>query len=175
MSIYVFDALGVLVGPVSLPEVPGLGCQLPSNAVELADLLPTPDPGNVWVLVNAAPVQLADHRGTVYSVTTGAAQEWSELGELPSEYTLLPCPGAYYVWSGTEWLIDAAAVAQAQCNALMSAANQVTAGMVNAYIAGLLDAADTATFEAYAAYQLALKKIEQQPGYPTTIAWPTSP
>ena len=45
MYIYLFDPLGVLFGPVSLPEVPGLGYQMPGNGVEMADLLASPDPG----------------------------------------------------------------------------------------------------------------------------------
>jgi hypothetical protein len=175
MFIYLFDALGILAGPVSLPEVPGLGVQVPGNAVELDEPLPAPDPGQAWALVNAEPVQLADHRGLVYSTDTGAALEWGELGELPSGYTALPCPGAHYVWSGGAWVLDAAAAALAQRDQLLVAANQATAGMANAYIAGLLDDADTATFKAFAAYQLALNKIEQQPGYPATIAWPPAP
>jgi hypothetical protein len=31
------------------------------------------------------------------------------------------------------------------------------------------------TFKAFAAYQLALNKIDTQSGYPTTIDWPIAP
>jgi hypothetical protein len=70
---------------------------------------------------------------------------------------------------------DLKATAMTQRDALLSAAGEATAGMADAYIAGLLDAADTATFKTYAAYKLALNKIEQQPGYPAAIDWPIAP
>jgi hypothetical protein len=65
------------------------------------------------------------------------------------------------------------AAAMAKRDALLSAAGEATAGMADAYIAGLLDTTDTATFKAFAAYQLALGKIDKQPGYPAAIDWPT--
>lgn len=55
---------------------------------------------------------------------------------------------------------------------LLTSANAATAGMADAFIAGLLDEADTAKFKAYAAYKLALNKIDQAPGFPQVIAWP---
>ena len=67
------------------------------------------------------------------------------------------------------------ASALAQRDALLAAANQATAGMSDAYIIGLLNADDTATFKAYAAYKLALGKIDTQAGYPQTIKWPVAP
>jgi hypothetical protein len=63
----------------------------------------------------------------------------------------------------------------AQRDALLSVASDTTAGMADAHIAGLLDADDTATFKAFAAYQLAQNKIDTQSGYPTTIDWPIAP
>jgi len=63
----------------------------------------------------------------------------------------------------------------AQRDVLLQVANERTAGMADAYIAGLLDDADTATFKAYAVYKLALNKITAQPGYPREIDWPASP
>lgn len=65
--------------------------------------------------------------------------------------------------------------ALAQRNLLLASANDATAGMADAYIAGLLDEADTAIFKAFAAYKLALNKIDQQHGYPGSIVWPESP
>lgn len=67
------------------------------------------------------------------------------------------------------------AAAMAKRDALLSAASDATAGMADAYIAGLLDAADMATFKAFATYQLDLNKIDKQAGYPTTIDWPIAP
>lgn len=60
-------------------------------------------------------------------------------------------------------------------NHLLSAADDATAGMADAYIAGLLSDVDTETFKSFAAYKLALNKIDKQPGYPADIKWPDSP
>lgn len=60
-------------------------------------------------------------------------------------------------------------------NTLLAAADEATAGMADAYIAGLLSAEETETFKSFAAYKLALNKIDKQPGYPADIKWPDSP
>lgn len=65
--------------------------------------------------------------------------------------------------------------ALSQRDALLNQANEATAGMADAFLADLLSDADKAMFKAYAAYKLALNKIDKQPGYPTTIDWPTLP
>lgn len=174
MYVYLFDEQNVLSGPVDI-EVPGLGRMMPSNGIELEELLVEPEAGKSWVLVNDVPTQLANNRGTVYDVKTGMEVEWFKLGEVPPEYTSVPYPGPHHVWSGTEWAPDPVAQAELQRSLLMEKANQATAGMADAFIAGLLNSADTKTFKAFAAYKLALSKIDQQPGYPTTIDWPTSP
>jgi hypothetical protein len=67
------------------------------------------------------------------------------------------------------------AAALSQRDALLSQANEETAGMADAFLADLLSDADKAMFKTYAAYKLALNKIDKQAGYPTTIEWPTSP
>lgn len=73
----------------------------------------------------------------------------------------------------TESELKAEAVAMR--DVLLAAANEATAGMADAFIADLLDEADVAKFKAFAKYKLALNKIDQQPGYPQTITWPTPP
>jgi hypothetical protein len=175
MYVYLFDELGVLYGPAEIDDVPGLGRLMPANGIEVEEELVKADEGKVWALVNEVPTQLADHRGTVYEVATGLSGEWTKLGELPAEYTLLPYPGQHYIWGGAEWVLDEVAAAKAQRNQLLDAANQATAGMADAYIAGLLDKPTTTLYKAFAAYKVALSKIEEQPGFPTTIDWPTSP
>jgi hypothetical protein len=175
MHIYLFDDLGVLFGPAALPDVPGMGRLMPSNGIEVEELLPKADEGKVWALVDAVPVQVVDNRGVVYDVTNGVEEEWTKLGELPPSHTSLPFPGPHFVWNGSEWALDVVASVQAQRNQLMYAAHQATAGMSDAYIAGLLSDEDAKTFKAFATYKVALSKIEQQPGYPTSIDWPTSP
>lgn len=174
MYVYLFDELGVLSGPVD-PVVPGLGRLIPSNGIELEESLAEPEAGKAWALVDEAPVQLVDHRGTVYDVKTGMEVEWLKLGEVPDEYTSVPYPGPHHAWDGAEWVLDPVAEAERQRNLLMEKANQATIGMADAFIAGILSSADTKTFKAFAAYKLALSKIDQQPGYPTTVDWPVSP
>jgi hypothetical protein len=98
----------------------------------------------------------------------------------------IPEPG----WSATEvkgqWTfaepqirqptdLELKAAALAQRDALLAAANESTAGMADAYIAGLLNEEDEAKFKAYAAYKLKLNKIDTQAGYPAKISWPASP
>lgn len=58
---------------------------------------------------------------------------------------------------------------------LLDDADEATAGMADAFIAELLDEADVAKFKAYAAYKLALNKVDTQKGYPEIIDWPFSP
>lgn len=71
--------------------------------------------------------------------------------------------------------VELTSYAMARRDELLVIANEATAGMSDAYIAGLLDEADTAKFKAYAAYKLALSKVDQQSGYPITIEWPAPP
>ncbi|MBS7660553.1 phage tail protein [Pseudomonas lalucatii] len=57
--------------------------------------------GSAWQLVE-------DHRGTVYSTTTGEAQQHGDLGELPEGLTNQPRPSPDHLWAGTSWVLDAA-------------------------------------------------------------------
>jgi hypothetical protein len=81
---------------------------------------------------------------------------------------------ASYNYSETE-LENAAATALSKRDALLVDADKATAGMADAYVAGLLDEADAARFKSYAVYKLALRNIDQQSGYPTAIDWPLIP
>ncbi|WP_405119234.1 hypothetical protein [Pseudomonas leptonychotis] len=108
MYIYIADDAGVLTGPVELPVTPGLGIQVPSNAIQLANELAKPTAGKIWALVDGQPQQLADHRGTVYSTATGAAEQHAELGELPEGLTTTSRPSADHLWSRGAWAFDAA-------------------------------------------------------------------
>ncbi|SFT49137.1 hypothetical protein [Pseudomonas marincola] len=107
MYTYIADSAGVLTGPAELPVTPGLGIQVPSNAFQLAIELAQPAAGCVWVLVDGKPQQLADHRGTVYSAVTGAAEQHTELGELPEGLTTEQRPTADHSWTGSSWAFDA--------------------------------------------------------------------
>lgn len=112
-AIYLINPVGALVGPITLPVVPGIGCQMPDDAIELGGELVAPAEGFVWALVEGEVVQLEDHRGTVYRTDTGEEQEHTELGELPGGLTVKPRPGGFYVWLGDDWALDESAQLQA--------------------------------------------------------------
>lgn len=107
MHFYIADNAGVLTGPVELPVIPGIGIQVPSNAIQLAAKLAKPAAGKVWALVGDQPQQLADHRGTVYRTDTGAGEQHNSLGELPEGFTTEPRPSADHRWTGKGWAFDA--------------------------------------------------------------------
>ena len=106
MTIYIIEALGVLNGPVDLPVIPGIGMQLPSNAVDLANPLLEAASGHVWALVNGKPKELADHRGVAYRTDTGEAVQHGELGALPAGLTSFPRPSGDHRWIADRWQID---------------------------------------------------------------------
>ncbi|MFY1021510.1 hypothetical protein [Ectopseudomonas khazarica] len=128
MHIYIADNFGVLTGPVELPTIPGIGIQMPSNAISLPNKLANAAAGKVWALVDGQPRQLADHRGEVYSTATGEAQQHDALGALPEDLTTEPRPSADHRWSGSAWAFDAE----------LQAANQ------QALLASLCQSIDTA-------------------------------
>lgn len=107
MTIYITDGLGILTGPVEIPVIPGLGVQLPSNAIHLATL-PEPSAGHVWALRDGSPRQLRDQRGTYYRTATGERVEHVELGDLPEGLTTEPRPSQFHAWDGSGWALDEA-------------------------------------------------------------------
>lgn len=110
--IYLILEGGVLDGPITLVEVPGIGYQVPDDAIELPGVLVDPAESYVWALVEGEPVLLADHRGTVYSTTTGEPQQYASLGDLPEGLTVDPRPSAAHAWSEDRWQVSAELVAQ---------------------------------------------------------------
>lgn len=181
-AIYLIGLGGILTGPVTLPVIPGIGVQMPDDAIELGQALAVPAEGHVWALVDGAVVQLEDHRGTVYSTASGEAQQFSSLGKLPEGLTAEPPPSQFYVWQAGAWQLDE----QAQESAL---ALQTTAerdgrlGVAQLRIAPLQYAVnlDMATEEeksallAWMRYSVELNRIEQQSGFPLTVTWPSVP
>ncbi|SED37701.1 DUF4376 domain-containing protein [Pseudomonas anguilliseptica] len=119
MHIYIADNAGVLTGPVDLPVIPGIGIQVPSNALQLEALLDEPTAGNVWALVNGQPQQLPDHRGKVYRKEDGAELQHAEVGELPDALTTEPRTSPAHRWLDGAWQFDAAlAAAQREADEL---------------------------------------------------------
>jgi len=119
MYIYIADIAGVLTGPVELPVIPGIGIQVPSNAIQLAAKLAKPAAGKVWALVLDQPQQLPDHRGKVYRKEDGAELPHTEVGELPDALTTEPRPSPAHRWLDGAWQFDAAlAAAQREADEL---------------------------------------------------------
>ena len=106
---YTIGQGGELFGPASILEVPGIGVQMPDNAIELPQELSAPGVGYVWALTEGEVVQVRDHRGTVYSTADGSPQPHAELGTLPAGLTEQEWPGPFYVWSGAGWMLDESA------------------------------------------------------------------
>ena len=112
MYIYLIDQSGALSGPVDLPEVPGLGLQVPANAIALDKRLAKPATGMVWaVLDDQAPSQIEDDRGVYFRTDTGAKIARIELGPLPEGLTPEPRPDEFHIWDGQGWALDSAAKA----------------------------------------------------------------
>ncbi|WP_415765400.1 tail fiber assembly protein [Pseudomonas sp. ZB1P45] len=180
---YVYETTQELVGPVELPEIPGMGVVLPGNAIELPEALPAAETGYVWVWRNGAASQLIDLRNRpVYRKDTGGLQFWYELGPLPDYLTVKPRPGEYYVWLNDDWELDLAAERTgktAQVNAerdnrLREIVIRV-APLQYAYELGEATNVQLATLQEWKRYTLKLMNIEQQPDFPLIIDWPASP
>lgn len=181
-AIYLRAAGGALVGPVLLVEVPGIGCQMPDTAIELDAELADAPPGYAWAWVDGAPALLADHRGTVYSTSTGEARAFDALGDLPEGLTLVPPPGQYYVWHAGAWQLDTAAQAVAlTAQALMARDDKLRqatlriAPLQDAHDLGEATSVEDAALLNWKRYRIALNRIEQQPSFPLTIDWPPLP
>lgn len=109
---YLLTPQGILSGPIELPVIPGLGIQLPSNAVSLAKKLPAPKAGHCWVLTDGNPTEVQDFRGQVYSTETGEPLNHTEPGPLPDGVTNVPRPSPDHAWKDGQWKLDAALQAE---------------------------------------------------------------
>ncbi|MBK5416859.1 tail fiber assembly protein [Pseudomonas sp. TH31] len=179
---YLFDNSGVLSGPVEFFVTPGIGIQLPANAVELSYELPLPEHGRTWALVNNVPREVIDRRGPVYRKAGGGQQIWSELGELPEDFTAEPWPGDYYVWRDNAWalddvarLADIKAQALAKRDRLLSGAVLRIAPLQYAEDIGDASHDEQLALLEWKLYSVELNRLEQQTGFPNEINWPVVP
>jgi hypothetical protein len=179
--VYLLDQAGALC-LLLLSEVPGIGFQVPPDAIDFGHELEAPTEGFVWAMVDGEAVQRADHRGTVYSTATGEPEVFDALGELPAGLTLDPPPGPFYVWQAGAWELDAAAQAAAQSLSVKSErdSRMATAQLRIAplkYAADLDMATETerAALLAWMRYSVELNRIQDQPDYPAEITWPAPP
>ena len=172
----------VLQGPITLTDVPGIGCQMPDNAIELGGELADPAEGFVWVLVGGEPTLLADHRGTVYSTATGQAVAFDTLGDLPEGLTLNPPPDQFYIWADGAWKLDEVAqVADKTIKVKTDRDSRLAAAQLRIAPLQYASDLDIATEQeksallAWMRYSVNLNRVEQQPGFPLTVDWPLSP
>lgn len=182
MVIYLLDSASVCIGPVELPVIPGIGIQLPGNAVQRDSELPPAAPGRVWVWADGAAIEVADRRGPAYRTEDGDEVQWTELGELPEGLTDQPQPGLYHVWTPEGWQLDRAAEHRALIKLELAKRDGLLyeAGL---RIAPLQDAVDlekatkeeSALLLAWKSYRVDLSRLESQDGFPADIGWPTPP
>ncbi|RON66630.1 hypothetical protein BK669_00535 [Pseudomonas fluorescens] len=107
-AIYLYDIAGALEGPAILAEIPGLGMQMPSNAVELPAELKDPADGCVWALMDGEVLQMPDHRGAVYRTDDGTQVQHTVLGPLPEGLADTPKPSPAHHWQDGKWVQSAA-------------------------------------------------------------------
>ncbi|UVL42383.1 tail fiber assembly protein [Pseudomonas sp. B21-040] len=182
MITYLIDDAGALSGPVTFPDIPGFGPQLPGNAVQVPKALAPPEPGKTWALIDDATQQLLDLRGTVFRTTDGLEQSWQLLGELPEGLTTQPWPGEHFKWINEQWnLDDSAQLAAQSAQALDHRDNLLRDAQLRIAPLQYAEKLGTATPEEQASllnwmrYSVELNRIEQQTDFPNTIVWPTQP
>ena len=179
---YLIDDSGALSGPVEFPVVPGIGMQLPGNAVTLSIELSPPPGGFAWAYVKGALQQQADFRGDVYRTDTGLRETWTTLGELPEGFTTQPWPGGFHMWINNTWQVDEAArltdlkkVVLAQRDALLRDVVLRIAPLQYAEDIGDANHEEQLQLLEWKLYGVELNRIEQQAGFPSEISWPVVP
>lgn len=179
---YLIDDAGALVGPVEFFVTPGIGVQLPANAVQLAYELPPAEQGRTWAMSDGVPRELIDQRGNVFNKDNGAQQTWSRLGALPEELTAAPCPDEFHVWRDQAWvmdeslrLADTTLKVLTQRDALLREAVLRIAPLQYAEDIGDASHEEQLRLLEWKLYGVELNRIEKQAGFPLLITWPVAP
>lgn len=179
---YLFDGSGALSGPVEFIVTPGIGVQLPGNAVELSFELPEPEAGRSWALINGVPREVIDRRGVVYRKDGGAQLIWTELGELPDTLTAQPWPGEFHIWRDNAWVLDTQA--RLSCvkqqfldkrDALLREAVLRIAPLQYAEDIGDASHDEKLLLIEWKLYSVELNRIEKKANFPEGITWPAVP
>jgi hypothetical protein len=115
-----------------------------------------------------------DANGVLTSWGYAESNNDDTLVEVDDDFAMTPGAAQYKdgVWSDYSAPVDHTGDNTATRDSLMATANAATYGMSDAYVAGLLDDADTATFKAWAKYKLALSKVDLTLASPQ---WPQAP
>ncbi|RON43944.1 phage tail protein [Pseudomonas frederiksbergensis] len=179
---YLIDDSGALAGPVEFPVVPGIGVQLPSNAITLGIELSKAPVAHTWAFVEDALQLKADCRGDVYRTDTGFRETWVELGDLPQGYTTQVWPGTYYRWVNEAWALDEKAhLADLEHQALTKRDTLLRDAVVRIaplqYAEDIGDAShdEQLALMEWKLYSVELNRIERQTDFPTEVVWPPVP
>lgn len=179
---YLFDGSGALSGPVVFPVTPGIGVQLPANAVQLAYELPPAEQGRTWAISDGVPREMIDLRGTVYNKDNGGQQTWTQLGSLPEELTAAPCPDEFHVWRDQAWVMDESRRLAATTLETLTRRDALLRDAVLRiaplqYAEDIGDANHEEQFQLleWKLYSVELNRIEKQAGFPEEVIWPTLP
>ena len=114
--------------------------------------------GQDWELIE-------DNRGPLYSTTSGALRDHTELGAVPAGFTRQPMPGQHYTWDGEAWAFNEQSARTAFTSASLLERDRLQAEAT---------AAELAQLDAWKRYRIALNRIALDT-FPTAIAWPESP
>lgn len=182
MITYLIDGAGALTGPVTFPDIPGFGPQLPGNAVHVPKVLTPLDPGTTWAQLDGNIRQVRDLRGIVFRTSDGASQTWKQLGELPEGLTTQPWPGEHFRWINEQWMLDEPALLADQSakallhrDDLLRNAQLRIAPLQYAEKLGTATPQELAALKEWMSYSVELNRIEQQDQFPDVGDWPTSP
>lgn len=180
---YVDEMTREITGPFEPMLVPGIGVQIPGNAIELPQPLPAVESGYAWVWRDGQAAQLLDLRERlVFRKDNGLSFYWTEFGPLPDHLTVTPRPNEYYIWKDDGWVLDADAEGAGQAaqadierdNRLRTVVIRV-APLQYAYELGEAASEQLTALQAWKRYALNLARIDLQPGYPAIIEWPIAP
>lgn len=134
-----------------------------------------PSEKSVWSL-------LQDLRGIVYRTDTGQPEEWDKFGPLAEGLTQEAPSTPYHVWVDGSWKLDAVAEEEAlklkalstRDGLLREAATRI-APLQDAVDLGDASVGEEAELKNWKQYRVALNRVQQQTGFPTTIDWPVTP
>lgn len=144
---------------------------------------PEPSAGLVLVRRDEAWIEVEDHRGaTVYHTGTGEPHQWTLLGPLPSDYTLVAPLSEFDTWQDDHWQLDEAAqLAAAKAlatrkRALLQqyASNQVNA-LQDAVDLEIATEAETKALKSWKTYRVLLSRVDTIGAVPAEGDWPASP
>ncbi|MDF3932308.1 phage tail assembly chaperone [Pseudomonas citronellolis] len=159
----------------------GAGWLIPAHA--FIDAPPDAEPGkaiqrledgSAWVLV-------ADHRGTVYMTSNGHAVTWSQLGDLPVEFTDLAPGTSFDIWADgwktdtTAQLVAQASSARGERDAELEESQWLVERHRDQVSAGTVTNLSAEQFSELLVYRQALRDWPVASGFPAEASKPVAP